>query len=417
MQKSGIIILLLFVLHSANAAVKAGLKVDAGAYDRIDCVVSADLTRFGFTSGDEVELYEIVNGEKKKTPCQLSITRNHQTLLFWVLNGVTKAGISRNYVVETTHRPSNVQQAVMKVEDTGDALILRKEDKAVMQYNYRITYPPTGVSMAYRRSGYLHPVYSPSGNVLTNTQPKDHYHHYGIWNPWTRVEYAGKIYDLWNLGDKQGTVRAKTIANASQGDVFAGYDAKLSHYVFTPTAEKEIMDEWWCVKTWNVPEGFLWDFESELYPSTSIPLTIKAYRYAGFSYRATGEWTKENCEMMTSEGRDRKTIDGTNARWIYITGQCAEGRSGLLFLGHPDNYNYPEPLRIWDEKQNGGRGDAFINFAPTKNMDWKLSPGKQYSLKYRVFSYDGEMTKEKAERLWTDFAFPPLVTVHAGISN
>ena len=83
----------------------------------------------------------------------------------------------------------------------------------------------------------------------------------------------------------------------------------------------------------------------------------------------------------------------------------------MLFLGHPENYNAPEPLRIWDEKANGGRGDAFVNFAPTKNKDWELMPGRLYKQRYRIFSYDGEMDREKADRLWNDFAYPPKVTV------
>ncbi|RHO74663.1 hypothetical protein DW083_02895 [Parabacteroides sp. AF48-14] len=78
---------------------------------------------------------------------------------------------------------------------------------------------------------------------------------------------------------------------------------------------------------------------------------------------------------------------------------------------HPENYNAPEPLRIWDENANGGRGDAFVNFAPTKNKDWKLMPGEHYKLCYRIFSYDGEMTRERADRLWNDFAYPPKVTI------
>jgi len=66
-------------------------------------------------------------------------------------------------------------------------------------------------------------------------------------------------------------------------------------------------------------------------------------------------------------------------------------------------------LRIWDENANDGRGDAFINFAPTKNKDWELKAGEDYLLRYRVLAYEGEMTAEKANRLWNDFAYPPTV--------
>jgi hypothetical protein len=299
----------------------------------------------------------------------------------------------------------------MDVEDTQKTLILKNAGKPVLQYYYAHLDPPEGVDAAYGRSGFIHPAWSPSGNVLTNIQPTDHRHHFGIWNPWTHVVYDGTLYDLWNIGDKQGTVRARSIENIYKGDVFSGYTAGLDHFIFTPGEEKIVLNEYWKVKTWNTSGGFLWDFESDLIPATSLPVLLQAYRYAGFGYRATAEWTKENCIMVTSEGKTRQEIDGTNAHWIYITGDTKTGRSGLLFLGHPENHNAPEPLRIWDENANGGRGDAFINFAPTKNEDWELEPNERYILRYRVLSYEGEMTEEHANQLWNDFAYPPIIEI------
>lgn len=389
---------------------KKHVMVKAGDYSRTDCVVSVKLSDLGMDKSANIILFE-KNGKKKKpVDCQVISEKGGTPVLYWILDGNTPAGASREYMLQETKKQG--KEGAMVVDDTERALVLKKNGKEVLQYNYAITNPPAGVDKSYERSGFIHPAYSPKGNILTTIQPKDHYHHYGIWNPWTKLEYDGGIYDLWNLGDKKGTVRAKTVENIYQGNVCAGYDANLDHYIFTPAGEKVIMNEVWRVKTWNVSGGFLWDFESDLSPSTSLPVLLKAYRYAGFGWRATEEWTKENCEMFTSEGKTRQQIDGTTARWIYVTGQCGQnGRSGLLFLGHPANRKSPEPLRIWDENANGGRGDAFVNFAPTKNEDWKLEPGKAYTLRYRVFSYDGEMNREQADRLWNDFAYPPVVTV------
>jgi hypothetical protein len=115
--------------------------------------------------------------------------------------------------------------------------------------------------------------------------------------------------------------------------------------------------------------------------------------------------------MMTSEGKSRQEIDGTNARWVYATGMSPKGRSGILLMASPKNHNFPEPLRIWDENQNGGRGDVFINFAPTKNEDWILEPGKRYDFRYRMFVFDGDITPDKAEAIWKDYANPVKVSV------
>jgi hypothetical protein len=398
--------LALSVACQAIYANKITFSVYAGAYDRKDCIVSVEIPA-GKGDSDWI-LSERQKTAKVRIPSQ-TVRTEGKTVLYWILSGQTKAGAVRTFIAESVKKQP--KQDIMEVEDTRKALILKKDGKTVLQYNYAYLEPPTGVDAVFRRSGFLHPVCSPAGNVLTTVQPKDHYHHFGIWNPWTHVVYDGKLYDLWNLGEKQGTVRAESVKNTVQGAVFSRFDATLAHVIFTPDGEKTVMDEQWDVTAWNIPDGFLWDFESHLHPSTSLPVLLQQYRYAGFGYRATEEWTKENCIMMTSERKSRQEIDGTTARWIYITGDTETGRSGLLFMGHPGNYNAPEPLRIWDETANGGRGDAFINFAPTKNKDWELKAGGHYVLRYRALAYEGEMTFEQADRLWNEFACPPVVEI------
>jgi hypothetical protein len=291
----------------------------------------------------------------------------------------------------------------MDVEDTGRALILKNDGRPVLQYNYAHVDPPEGVDPVFGRSGFIHPAWSPAGNVLTSIQPPDHRHHYGIWNPWTHLVYDSVLYDLWNLGERQGTVRAVSVDTVFSGNE-AGFHATLAHVIFTPEGEKNVLNETWKVKTCNAPEGFLWDFESVLQPSGTLPVTLSQYRYAGFGYRATPEWTRHNSIMITSEGLSRSDINATRARWIYVEGDMPTGHSGLLFLAHPDNHNSPEPLRIWDEAANNGRGDVFINFNPVQTDDWTLLPGQIYSLRYRMLAFEGTMTAETANRLWNDFA-------------
>jgi hypothetical protein len=394
----------------ACASREVTLTVDAGSYDREDCVVSADISALNPSPSTVVTLYEQTGSDLQEIASQVYGAEGDTPVLCWILSGRTPAGAVRTYIAKIGGtKPAG---APMEVEDTQKALVLKKEGQPVLQYNYARLEPPPGVSAAYARDGgYIHPAYSPAGNVLTNIQPRDHYHHFGIWNPWTHVVYDGKLYDLWNIGGKTGTVRAHSVEGVYEGPVFAGFTALLDHCIINEETEKVIMNEYWKVKTWDVQDGFLWDFESHLMPSTPLPVLIEAYRYAGFGWRGTPDWTKENCEMVTSEGKTRPEIDGTNARWIYVTGDTKTGRSGLLFMGHPENYSFPEPLRIWDQNSNFGRGDAFINFAPTKNRDWELLPGGHYVLKYRVQAFEGGMTAEQANRLWNDFAFPPTVTV------
>ena len=406
-MKIAVLTLTLMIASLTLVAGKIQISVETGYYSRRDCIVQADLSSLKLADNIAIAMNETTGKKSRPTACQTVAEGGKIVRVYWLLDGETRACTTRTFAVQTVS--ASAAALSMTVDDDGKTITLKKNGHSILQYNHARVEPPEGTKRLYGKSGFLHPVWSPAGNILTTIQPKDHIHHYGIWNPWTKTEYDGKIYDLWNIGDGQGTVKSERIEAKYFGDIFAGYSASLAHCIFTASGETKIMTEQWRVKAWNIPEGFLWDFESYLLPATALPVVIKEYRYAGFGYRATEIWTKENSEMLSSEGKNRREIDGTRARWIYVTGAIGAGRSGMLFMAHPANYNSPEPLRIWDENANGGRGDVFINFAPTKNRDWKIDGERR--LQYRVLSYDGEMTAERANQLWNDFAYPPIVSV------
>jgi len=384
-------------------------QVDAGAYDRSDCVVSFEVPAQLLKGGRSPQLFEWQDGKRTPVDCQIVNEGDSSVKLCFILSGKTPAHFIRKFVLRFRRTANQKESSVMSAKSDDSSVILQRSGQPILTYQHALAQVPEGVDEVFRRSGFIHPAWTPSGFMLTAIQPRDHRHHYGIWNPWTRVEYDGKMYDLWNLGDRKGTVRSAAVERTFQGDVMAGFDARLEHIIFQGSGERKIMDETWSIRAWSAPDGFLWDFQSLLTPCPSLPVLLKEYRYAGFGYRANEEWTRQNSIMMTSEGHSRQQIDGTRARWIYVTGTSPTGHSGLLLMEAPENYNSPEPLRIWDEQANGGRGDVFINFAPTKNTDWTLEPGQSYRLCYRLYAYDGEMTPQRAEQLWHDFAFPPEI--------
>lgn len=273
------------------------------------------------------------------------------------------------------------------------------------------------MSKLYTRSGYIHPLWTPGGEILTRIQPPDHYHHYGIWNPWTRTEFEGQEIDFWNLADGEGTVRHKSLAILEQGNVYGGFEALLNHVALkTPEGEGEkvALNEKREVKVWNAdPEQNIWliDYVSTLNPASESPLTIKAYRYQGFSIRATEKWNDETATLLTSAGKNKSNANSTRARWTDINGTSKAGTSGILMMTNPANHNFPEHLRIWPTGANEGKENVYVNFNPAQAQDWELRPGNTYSLKYRMMIYDGKIDSAEAEQYWHDFAYPPKVTV------
>lgn len=313
---------------------------------------------------------------------------------------------------------TNSRQSIVKLS-IDSVLTISSGDHKLLVYHFNTVYPPKGIDTNYKRSGFIHPLYTPHGQVLTRIQPPDHYHHYGIWNAWTHTVFEKDTVDFWNIKGHQGTVRFVKFTSKYSGPKYAEYTALHEHVVFKKDArpddsvgrgtEKIALNEWQTVRVYN-PEGhndyYVVDITSKMQCASKSPLLIVAYRYAGFGWRATEYWDKNNSEMLTSEGKTRDSTDNTKARWLMVYGEFpGNDEGGIVVMSHPSNYNYPEPLRIWDKKANG-RGDVYAGFAPTKDKDWLLEPGKTYTLKYRYVVFNGKFDKDRVEIMWQDFAKP-----------
>jgi hypothetical protein len=303
--------------------------------------------------------------------------------------------------------------ASMTAKDSDGGIVLQSGSTNLLKYQVTMVYPPAGIDSAYRRNGFIHPLWAPNGQELTRIQPKDHYHHYGIWNPWTHVLYKGDTVDFWNIGGKKGTVRIGEVISKSSGPLLAGFEARHEHIVTKKGTQPETaIIEMFSAKAWPLDDDtYVVDIESHLTPATQSPVVLLTYRYGGLGWRTTEVWDNQNSEVITSEGKGRKEADGSKARWCIVQGALGSDYGGAVMMSHPDNYNYPEPLRVWPENQYK-RGDMFANFSPTKDKDWSLVPGRHYYLKYRFLVFNGKMTKEKAEAAWLKFANPPMVTIN-----
>ncbi|KPM48392.1 DUF6807 domain-containing protein [Jiulongibacter sediminis] len=294
----------------------------------------------------------------------------------------------------------------LHVKKEEGQLAIYQNDTKLLGYQMDIKDVPAGVNPAFARSGFIHPLNTPSGKRLTRIQPKDHYHHYGLWNPWTHVEYEGDTLDFWNLNKEEGTVRFAKLIYETTGSVFSEYEVLQEHVVLHGDKKEVALNETQTVRLYPLNDhSYIADFTITYNCATESPFKILEYRYAGFGWRTTEEWDNQNSTVLSSEGKTRKDADGTTARWCIVQGKLGTGNGGAIMLSHPQNYNHPEPLRIWPENQYG-RGDMFANFAPTKTKDWTVEPGKNYTLRYQMLVFDGEMTASQAEAAWQQFAKP-----------
>jgi len=376
----------------------ATITVEAGEHTRIDTPVYVML--------DGISPSECLREIKGSisVPVIAQVEHSDPPRLWWILNGTTEAGSRRVY--ELVDGSSEFRPDVEVVKNDS-FLEIHKREKKILRYNHAPVPPPKGADKNYTRSGFIHPLWSPAGAILTNIHPVDHIHHMGLWMPWTKTKFEGREVDFWNLGKGQGTVRFAKFVSTESGPVYGGFRAIQEHVDFTvPEGEKVALNEELNVRVWNigrVDQYWLLDYTSKQCCASSSPLHLLKHRYGGFGFRATSRWNESNSDYLTSEGKTRKDGHGTRARWCNIFGTTEKGQAGVLFMSHPENHEHPEPMRIWP------KGDVFFNFCPVQKANWTLEPGNNYVLRYRLYVYNGTITVEKAESLWQKFANPPKV--------
>ncbi len=392
----------------------AQITVNAGVYDRNDIVVQANLVGLNLdVANSTLVLVELLKG--KEIGADASLISDAGQKLVWRINGTMAAGTMKKFSLRIQKGIPGEKTHLVSVVRQGNNLLVRYDDKNVLQYNFDEATVPEGASALFRRGGFIHPLWTPKGEVLTRIQPPDHYHHMGLWNPWTHTEYNGKIIDFWNLIKAEGTVKPVSITSITENPYYAGFKVLHDHVDLngvTADGFLVILKEEWDVKVWDAgPDFRVIDFVSTFNNVTDSVFTIKEYRYQGIGMRATEKWNDNTAHITTSEGKNKTDGNGTRARWCDINGQSVAGTSGVIFMTNPANYNFPEPIRIWPTGTNGKVEDVFFNFNPAMDRDWVILPHQDYQLKYRMFLYDGSISVERAEQLWRDYAYPPAVSV------
>jgi hypothetical protein len=405
-----VIFFVLAICVKNNAQKIATLEVDlTKSTNGINVPVSTDLDAITFLPDSVLNLVELQGN--KRVPVAFQVSQGKQRTLNWVI----KPGKNRaeKKIFELIKGKPSVFPPIKATMDSGE-LTIHDGARNLLRYIYKTVYPPAGIDTAFKRSAFIHPLWTPHGQVLTRIQAPDHYHHYGLWDPWTHVLFEGDTLDFWNLKERKGTVRFGNFVSVTNGDVYAEFQALHQHVAFkTNGTEKVALNELQTVRVYKPGSNddyYIADITIEMNCASESPFLILEYRYAGLGWRATEKWNKDNSEVITSEGKNRKEADGSTARWCIIQGALDNDYGGAVMMSYPSNYNHPEPMRVWPEDSNKV-GELFAMFAPTKNKNWLLMPGKTYTLKYRFVVFNGHFNKEKAESAWQYYSRPARVTV------
>jgi hypothetical protein len=407
-------ILLISAVTAFGAEPLATITVDAGSYVRTDTPVSISLATVPqAVQGLPLSLQEVRGADRVTIPAQ--VEQGWTPKLHWIIAGTLPAGQTRTY--ELVAGAARAERMVKATQD-DKVLEISVGDAKVLQYHHAASPAPKGVAKVpdaklplYDHSAFIHPLWSPKGNVLTDINPPDHLHHMGIWMPWTHTNYEGKMVDFWNVGDGTGTVRFSKFLSTTTGAVYGGWQSEQDHVALkTSKGEQTILKEVWDVRVYNVggPQKYwLVDFQSTQRCVAEQPLIQDEYRYGGLGFRATRQWKGPEADYLTSEGKNRADGNGTRARWCDSFGRIGDDWEGVTFFSNPKNFRHPEPMRLWPEPTNY----LFFNFCPSVAGPWEMKPGEDHVFRYRWYVHEGKSDVNEIERIWRDYAEPPQVKV------
>ncbi|MDZ7720842.1 MAG: PmoA family protein [Balneolaceae bacterium] len=389
-----LLILLIGITLQCIAQKKYEIHVSAGLFDRSDTVVS-----FYFPDSVEPGVYQLESSSGNNPVLQVDDSNKG-----WFILDELSMGESRVYEFSADPIESNNH---MSNQMDSTQITFLSEGQMVLSY-YHGDNNPTELDERYKRGGYIHPVYSPNGVVLTAHLNPMHPHQSGIWSAWTKTEFEGRNPDFWNIHNNTGRVdQADRLEKSWEGPVHTGFHAR--HFFKDLSAPEPLIavNEEWKVYVYKSAKDHsyqIFDLVVTQSVNSGKPLILPEYHYGGVGFRGNREWDNpENMTFLTSDGLGREGNE-TRPKWTHIGGLVGRELAGMTVMDHPKNFRYPQPVRIHPE-------EPYFVYAPTQLGEMRIEPGSPYTARYRYVTYDGEPNPEELDRLWNDYAYPPGVTV------
>ncbi len=349
----------------------------------------------------DAELFSLEAGDGSEN---VFAQRWDETHAVFILEEAMPAGAMRSYELGV------VEGAPVRVElvRNESRIHLRDGRRPLMTYHIQTMHPPAGSPAYYRRSGFIHPVYSPGGTVLTDDFPVGHTHQHALFMAWVNTTFHGDDTDFWNQQDETGTVEHRRVLSSTEGPVFARFEVE---HAYVSREHGDALREVWTVTAYPIGEVTFFDIRSDQRTAGQEPLILNEYHYGGIGYRGNAAWNAEDSanyqapmRVLTSLGDHRAAANHTRPRWTAAYGPVGDEEGGLAILDHPSNFRHPQPVRVHPEM-------PYFCLAPMVEGAFTIAPGEAYSSSYRFVVFDGEPDADLLDGMWAAYADPATATV------
>lgn len=295
------------------------------------------------------------------------------------------------------------------------SLAIYRGDAEVLRYNITAPKAPEGIKKEFERSGYIHPIFSPRGRLVTGDFAADHPHQHGLFVAWTNTSFRGTPVDFWNQLKAIGVVLHDRVISTRASKDAAELVVAVKHYAIANSGERTaILDDVWKI---NVSlesnqdggaddERYLIDFSTQQTNITEHPLSINEYHYGGIGFRGNNAWYSDESakalgafvkqpdaeplalqltrhRFLTSEGNDRRLGNHSRPEWTALYGLVdEESVAGVRVRPSQDNTHYPDPVRLHPTK-------PYFSITPCYLGGFEIQPGETYTAKYHFEVFDG----------------------------
>lgn len=299
------------------------------------------------------------------------------------------------------------QAEKLEVREDSARLILAQGQREILAYNKVSPPVPDGIDPVYARSGFVHPIRSPAGKVLTATFPIDHAHQHGLFSAWVKTRFDNREIDFWNLAGRTGRVRHQQVVSTFDTEDAVGFEVDLTHQIVSPPSVDVLRERWKITAHPTDGSYFCFDLETTQQALTDTPLIVQKYHYGGVALRGRVEWIQgeklppaeelawkqEPSDFLNDLGSHRERGNHQKSRWVAMFGDIDGQPACITVLCHADNFRAPQAARIHPTK-------PYFCFAPCVEGQFTIDQQHPLSERYRYLVTDSRPQPEWIEQQW-----------------
>jgi len=278
------------------------------------------------------------------------------------------------------------------------------DGKTVFRY---MTKRPKETNLAANSVCCFHPLFTPSGERITDLAPGDHHHHRGVFLAWHTTEFrqkadfsrfgpTGPTYgwnisrgDFWGWGEfapTNGRIIKNRKIELSRGNAeYAELEIRNAWMV----QDRVMMDEFTSVQVREQQGVYVVDLDYDLTPVVDLILNHTAF--GGFCVRARNDGdsyyaTADGKVQLPDPHYSVPELNWPAGEWYDYTIKLNNGKTiGIAVLDHPGNLpsTWHNPRYVW-----------MVNPCIVAGGPVTVKKGETLRLRYRLVVHDGPTPRE-----------------------